>query len=231
MELLYPVIDRIPPQNIPLTQEGFLEKFHRNDYDFRNMRFEDVDLGGLDLAEFRLQGSDLRFARNLSKAYCIGAVFTWCDLRGCDLSYTNLSQAVFHGTRLQYSNLSRANCLRTNFAYAKLQKATCTKTIFTEANLSHVQLNRANLSRARLSHTNLSRADLSWANASWCDFSDSNLAHIRLWGTNLSHALLSSKDMEQARGATSIVASPGMNLWQLFRGRYPNKKKQQEWDD
>ena len=229
MDFIYLFIDLMFPKE-PLTQKQFLEKLQNNDFDLRKKRFIDVDLKGIELAQFKLQESDLRFARNLSQAIFPKAILTRCDLRGCDLSGINLSQTILSGARLQNVNISRSACIKANFSYAKLHKANCTGTIFSGTNLSHTQFNRANVVGARLDRTNLTKADFSWANINWCDFSNANLARVRFWGNvfgsiNTHNTILSVEQMRKARRDIRSIVSPGMSLKDILFGNYPTGRK------
>ncbi len=88
------------------------------------------------------------------------------DLRGADLSGTNLSWADLRGADLSGTNLSWAD-LR-------------------GADLSGTNLSGTNLSWADLSGTNLSGTNLSWADLRGADLRGANLSDADLRGANLS---------------------------------------------
>ena len=87
------------------------------------------------------------------------------DLRGADLSGTNLSWADLRGADLSGTNLSWAD-LR-------------------GADLSGTNLSGTNLSWADLSGTNLSGTNLSWADLRGADLRGANLSDADLRGANL----------------------------------------------
>ena len=78
------------------------------------------------------------------------------NLRGANLDYANLEEAILANT-----NLSEGSFKKANLSYADLVGAICFKTTITEANLEECDFTRSYLTGANLTGTNLQGADLS----------------------------------------------------------------------
>ena len=122
------------------------------------------------------------------------------NLRGANLDYADLEEAILANTNLSEGSLKKAN-----LSYADLVGAICFRTTITEANLSHAILINSDLSKANLEQANLSQAyitdsylvdtNLGGANLEECDFTRSYLTGANLTGTNLQGADLSETDL------------------------------------
>jgi len=114
--------------------------------------------------------------------------FSEANLRGADLSWTNLSEANLRGADLSWTNLYRADLSGANLREANLS----------EVDLSWADLFGANLRGASLSEADLYLADLSWANLREANLSGANLSGANLSGANLSGANLSGANLSGA---------------------------------
>lgn len=101
--------------------------------------FSDIDHRNMDFIGMILRGCDLSY-RNLS-----GANFTGADLSYTNLTGTNLRFAVLTGAKLIGANLTNAILVNTKLEYTNLTLATLIGAILTDATLSHTILNGANL--------------------------------------------------------------------------------------
>lgn len=102
------------------------------------------------------------------------------NLRGADLSGTNLRDALMNGAELSGANLRDALLRGANLSSANLYRA----------ELSEAELYRAYLSCANLCGANLSGADLRCASIGGADLSGANLIDADLRGANLRGAYL-----------------------------------------
>jgi uncharacterized protein YjbI with pentapeptide repeats len=129
------------------------------------------------------------------------------NLRGIDLSYTELSGAKLSNTWLTNSNLEHANLLGANLSAAELSGANLRAARLVGANLfgawlfnadlTYANLWNAILSAAKLSGANLSSTNLSGANFEAADLSSSNLSYANLSDAKLSGANLSAVTMSR----------------------------------
>lgn len=114
------------------------------------------------------------------------------DLRGVNLSYTNLSGADLRnanlgGVDLTYIDLSNADLWNTNLSYTELKGSNLWNINLSESDLNNADLSYTNLRGANLSYTNLSYTDLRGA-----DLRYANLNNANLWDANLRYAILNN---------------------------------------
>ena len=126
------------------------------------------------------------------------------NLRGADLSGTELS-----GADLEYSDLSGANLSQTVLNLAFLLNANFSDAILQQANLSYcvanseTKMTRTDLRHANLTGAKLVKTDLKGANFQIANMCDANLNRANLQNANFSFANLDGADLSQAdiRGA------------------------------
>ena len=155
----------------------------------------------------RAYGRDLRGANlsstNLSRAYLSGADLSDADLNGtdlrcADLSGTDLRGADLHGTDLRCADLIGANFIGADLSRAYLSGADLCGTYLSGADLRGADLRGADLCGAYLRGADLHGADLCGANLRGADFSSTNLSSTNLSSTNLRGADLSDTDLSGA---------------------------------
>ena len=134
----------------------------------------------------------------------VGHHFREANLRGIDLSSTNISDANLQEADLSNSKLSGARLSGADLSRANLSRAELVETDLSRANLNRAELieadlSRANLSRAELVEADLSRAKLGRADLSGADLSSAKLGRTDLSGMNLSNANLSSTEFKGAK--------------------------------
>jgi uncharacterized protein YjbI with pentapeptide repeats len=146
------------------------------------------------------------------------------DLRGRDLRFADLSQAILVRGDLGEANLEGAILSSTNLSGANLYSADLQGAYLTRANLQGAYLGGADLRRADLQGVNLRGADLSSANlqsamiscdpyspyAESCitDLRNARLEQADLQGANLEAALLQGADLSGADlGAANLGAA------------------------
>ena len=95
------------------------------------------------------------------------------DLRGMDMRWKNLEQAILGSTNLGVANLENVNLSGANLRYA---------------NLTGVNLRCANLCDADMYHVDLTGADLRWTNMEGADLSFADISGADLFGANLRDA-------------------------------------------
>ena len=128
-----------------------------------------------------LKIEDLKKVLELHKKWLKGekegvkADLSYADLRGVDLSYTNLS----------YADLSGANLRDVNLKYADLSKADLRSANLRYTNLSYADLSEADLRNSNLNYSNLSKANLRYSNLSSANLRGANLSEADLNGANL----------------------------------------------
>lgn len=144
------------------------------------------------------------------------------DLRGVDLSFTNLSNAYLRKTQLESADLSSANLSGADLSSANLKntclhKAQLKYTDLCSANLSLASLYSANLFHANLSYADITSSVLSCANLGYASLRCANLYNSIIKGANLQNADLSFANLSRAtlnyakiEGANLI----GANLYQ-----------------
>jgi len=115
---------------------------------------------------------------NILRRLKVAGIDPLTDLRGVDLSHTNL-----HGLDLSGIDLSRCSLRWSDLGNAKLIGA---------------KLIQAAPVQGRLENSNLSHADLRGANLQQCSLRIANLSHADLRGANLSETILFGADIEGA---------------------------------
>ncbi len=130
------------------------------------------------------------------------------DLKGIDLSNTDLSRASFDdailiGANLSSANLSQSDFFRANLSMANLNKAKLKDAVLISTNLSGADLGESSLDNANLLGANLSgavltRATLIGADAYEANLSGANLIQADLSGASLMRADLSMADLSNA---------------------------------
>lgn len=113
------------------------------------------------------------------------------DLRGLNLTSTNLS-----GANLEHADLSNTNLSGTNLSHGILKYANLKGVNLIGADLSGTNLTDADLSYVNLIGANLVDTNLSGANLSFTDLRNSNLV-----GSNLTDANLKSTNFSNANTA------------------------------
>ncbi len=91
----------------------------------------------------------------------------WCDLRGANLSGSDLSDASLSGANLSEARLKGANLTGANLSTAYLRNADLSGANLTGAFLDKANLNGANLTGANLTGAKLSKA--TWTDGEKCD--------------------------------------------------------------
>lgn len=121
-----------------------------------------------------------------------------CDLFQADLSYLDLSNHDFAGSRLRQADLSLSQADRAGFR---------------GANLSIANLFGGRFARADFSNANLSRAVLVGAYLGGARFDGAVLEEANLSGAELSHAIgLTQSQLNTACGDASTVLPRGMTI-------------------
>lgn len=235
-----------------ITNHEFHRRYKAGDRDFRRLRFDAVDLKGIDLSSLSVQDSDLRFAINLRQAGLAGGDFSRVDFRGVNLSEMDLTYACFKKanleganvsgstleasnlsyTKLRSANLPQAKCRWANFSHAVLKDANCSGAVFSGANLSRATLVGANLSDVLLDESNLAEADFSSANLTWADLSGAEVSGARfthldrtdLKATTIGGVQLGSGERVGSKSARRAISS-NATLWKIFRGDYSKKSE------
>lgn len=154
------------------------------------------------LREANLRGANLS-ETELSGADLRGADLSNADLRGANLSGADLSKANLHAANLSEANLAMARLNGANLGEATLIKARLHKADLGEASLIGARLNRALLSDANLIWATLRRSSFHGARLDRADLSWTDLRGASLTGANLTGANLSWADLRGAslRGA------------------------------
>ncbi len=96
--------------------------------------------------------------------YNILTDFTEANLKGIDISSTELIGADFRDVDFSNANLSNTNLSNANLSNANLTNANLTNANLTNANLTNANLTNANLSNANLVNSTLTQANLSYTN-------------------------------------------------------------------
>jgi uncharacterized protein YjbI with pentapeptide repeats len=126
-----------------------------------------IDMSTADFTDHVLKDFDLSYV-NLSTAIFLGADLSGCDLSGATLRFSDMRYCQMRNTILAHADLSWAN----------LQ----------EAVLMDASMESANLSNARMSGCNLVGADLSGADLRDADFRGASLKYANLAGTSIRNA-------------------------------------------
>ncbi|MFS1564261.1 MAG: pentapeptide repeat-containing protein [Candidatus Arsenophonus phytopathogenicus] len=131
------------------------------------------------------------------------------NLRGVDLSNTdltdkNLSNADLSNANLSNADLSQSNLFRANLQYTDLSNARLSQSIMIRANLRDADLRGADLSNVDLSSAELSDADLTCSNLSGANLYDADLFRTNLTCSNMTSINMSNVDL-------SLAKMPGAN--------------------
>jgi uncharacterized protein YjbI with pentapeptide repeats len=140
------------------------------------------------------------------------------DLRGADLTGSDLPKAELSGVDLRGASLFAANLPEANLGAADLRGANLSEAFLTWANLSGADLRGTNLVGANLSEAFLFRADLREADLFRANLVGANLAEANLCGTNLSEAFLRGAQLIETdlRNATLTGSSVhGVSVWNI----------------
>jgi uncharacterized protein YjbI with pentapeptide repeats len=144
------------------------------------------------------------------------------DLRGADLSETDLSGANLIGADLSralliQAHLSRADLTGARLGEAHLGEAILDGAILNEADLEEANLDRAYLGQAILRRANLSRAHLKGADLTWARLGGSDLSHADLGGANLSGVDLSAANLCRADLGGALLVQADLSRADLSR--------------
>ena len=130
-----------------------------------------ADLSGMELADVRFPGADLR-----------RAVFVGANLFRSDFAGAELSEADFTGANLNRADLAGATLQRAVLDKADLSDAALGDARMEHASLVETSLQRAWLGRAHLEHATLIRADLHGAWVGRANLEQANLEGAMLVG-------------------------------------------------
>jgi uncharacterized protein YjbI with pentapeptide repeats len=133
-----------------------------------------------------------------------------CDLKGINLTETELRAAILTRANLTEADLRGANLSGANLSRANLNRADLRGANLTEADLRGANLSAANLTGVNLKATNLKEADLTEAILSGAFLSGASLNGAKLNGANLTHTDLDSADLTEADLSQAILF--GANL-------------------
>ena len=136
-----------------------------------------------------LKGADLS-GTNLRSADLSGANLSGADLDNADLFGSNLRDADLSGVHLRNANLTFADLRGTNLTLAQLTDAVLTFAHLNDIDLSGTYLIDANLSGAYLVDANLSGTNFTFANLSNADLTFADLGEADLSGADLTYANL-----------------------------------------
>lgn len=145
----------------------------------------EADLDAANFNEAILSNTELRAAKNLSKADFSEAHFNFIDLNKADLAKTTLDFARFSNSDLSGANLSKASLCGTQLSESNLCRTDLREAFLSAAHLNDVDLIGADLANVTLRGANLLRVDLSEANLSSADLSGATLLEINLTRTIL----------------------------------------------
>jgi len=129
------------------------------------------------------------------------------ELRGVDLSMTDLSRADLNRADLTTAHLNIANLAEANLTEANLRYASLTEADLSRANLSGADLREANLGGAYLRNANLGKTILLWT----------KLTNVYLHGSSFSGAILgktifANSDLSNILGLKDCVHSGPSHL-------------------
>ena len=186
---------------------GVLEGIKKRNYSLVRTSQKDVPTPMADRTDPRVRRLLAEHAKGQSD-------FSGRQLRGADLSYSDLRNARFDGANLDEANLEHANIACSTFIGATLVHtsfvhAYCIDSAFDGANMHHAQLNDTyarqatfkdtNLREASLSDTHLVCAEMSGADLSHATIAFANLQFATLKGTNLTNVVLASTNFHGAK--------------------------------
>jgi uncharacterized protein YjbI with pentapeptide repeats len=129
--------------------------------DWRNCRFEGLQLSAVDLHGAKLQNTSL-IAANLRGANLSQAQMSYTNLLNADVGNANMTSATLFGAVLRKADLTAANLKDSDMRYAILQDVDLSNADLRNANMSNVLLTGANVT-----NTNFAGAKLD--NAIWTD--------------------------------------------------------------
>lgn len=127
------------------------------------------------------------------------ANFRQADLRGVDLSGSNLIEASFRGADLSGSNLSQSDLRGADFSEAILNQTNLSCSNLTGAILSRADLRTSIFDGAHMQSADMSNAMLIGANLSGLDLSESSFQEADLQSANLVRACLHGANLRHAR--------------------------------
>ncbi|HLB40436.1 MAG TPA: pentapeptide repeat-containing protein, partial [Candidatus Babeliales bacterium] len=130
---------------------------------------------------------------NLFKVDLTQVNLTKALLRYAEISFSNLSNSVFHMTDFTGAHLYRSLIYRSDLQDAILNKANLREAILYKTNLTGATLKNANLLFTQLVETNLTDADLTGAN-----LTGANLTQAQLQNADLSEADFTSANLMNA---------------------------------
>lgn len=128
-----------------------------------------------------------------------GANFSKSNLRGVNLSFTDLRNADFSGAELTWSNLNRADLSGANLSGVNLTLAALMEANLTGTHLPKAELTLANLRSVILVHADLRRAKLDRAN-----LINANLANADFTEAQIGNTTFDNVDLSGAQGLDTI---------------------------
>ena len=135
---------------------------------------------------------------DLSGANLRGVNLSETDLSCVDLSQANLSEANLSKCDLSDTDFTGANLSRANLIAADLQSAYFNGAILTAADLSQANLKYADLTGANLNQANLRNADLSLAHLESADLRSADLRGVNLEDAKYDNYTLFTEDFNPA---------------------------------
>lgn len=162
-----------------------------NNIDLRDANLENANFRGANLNGANFEGAKIDYAifkqtiitpktiletKGRLVAEILDRETITIDLRGIDLSNTNLFQANLSGLDLSTANLRGANLSEANLSKTELREVDLSNAHLYLANLSDAYLFKANLQQANLNFTNLDGAYLREANLNYASFKETRLS-------------------------------------------------------
>lgn len=137
------------------------------------------------------------------------------DLRGRDLSFSNLKESDMAGVDLSDGHLRKANMSGINISHAILSRVD-----MRDANLTRANLRNSDLRGADLRGADLFEADLTGADLRHADLSGANLNGTTLHGANFTDALLVGTFLADARGVATLFTGAKLTDAQLRQSSF-----------
>ena len=199
-----------------------LKKNFRPD-ELREMRFNEINAGGLDLegadySSINLKGIDFRKSTlsgaNLSKTKLDRAKLQNAKLNGANLTGASLTSARFLGTKLvdavlNFANLKSAEVFRTNFRGAQMEGAGLNYVTFEKCDIRDADLNTAEMKWAAIRESLADRAifrDANFESASiiksflkGADFSGVKVQEVNIHNSDFSESDFSRASLERVQ--------------------------------
>jgi uncharacterized protein YjbI with pentapeptide repeats len=140
------------------------------------------------------------------------ADFTGADLRGIDLSYSDMAGAKFSGADLAFANLSYSDFTAANFSPSEYAPVALDWAVMIGSNFEFADLTRASMVEAEASGANFFYACFEGANLSGSDLTKANFSYAQMERADLRDAITEDSDFHDSTNFLGLTDEKWLRL-------------------